>query len=758
MRTSIKHSILRSTALLAGAGLALFALPQLGCSSRGAEPSASDGTSSGPGSAGSSAASDQVGSVGVALTVPGDGNISTVTWTVTGPLSDGGTGVVQTGSVNVANSLNVSFMIANLAPASGYTITLSGTSSTGTVCQGSATFAITARATTYVTDLLQCTVAQSDGGMAVVNAPLYNCAVLNSATASPTEAAVNTPIALSATAAGPNPAALSYAWSAPSGTFSAPNSANTNFTCTTPGQVTLTLTVGDGPVPDGGACTGETTTVQVTCDAFAPSSLIISSTSYVNTTGAIASLTPGVTLLANKADAGVLATTPNDLVNVWLNEKVDGSFGVTSPITLTDINPSSLQVINTINVPSSQVVTSFPSKSELGLHYVVDSSGAAHLVFVGYAGAGVGALDVSNSDAVPGQDPSNPVTFAFGSSYAFARTIVNMDSQANFTYTPTVAYGGNNGRSALLGSNGLYYAVGNANNGSAKTFGTLPDGGAPGNGTNPDVTLTTGLEVVSPLNATTSNVSIPAGNSAEVNPYLEFTFNDGGTFDKPGKDDNFRGLTEYNGALYFTKGSGSNGIQTVYTVPTLPTVASAASQSISVVPGFPTDPATTGGNFTPFAVFFANPTTMYVTDEGTGNSTDLNSHGGLTKWSLVNGTWQLDYVLTNGLIGTVDANVGAADAGGYLAADGAPESAWPSVTTIGLRNMTGVVNQAAGTVTIWAVTSTSSTSGDNGADPNKVVVITDQISATTLPASESFSVVAGPTYGTCYRGVAFTGN
>ena len=31
-----------------------------------------------------------------------------------------------------------------------------------------------------------------------------------------------------------------------------------------------------------------------------------------------------------------------------------------------------------------------------------------------------------------------------------------------FSYTPTVAYGGNNGRSALLGSNGLYYSVGNA--------------------------------------------------------------------------------------------------------------------------------------------------------------------------------------------------------------------------------------------------------------------------------------------------------
>ena len=33
-------------------------------------------------------------------------------------------------------------------------------------------------------------------------------------------------------------------------------------------------------------------------------------------------------------------------------------------------------------------------------------------MFVGYPGAGVGVIDVSKSDAVAGQDPTNPVTFA----------------------------------------------------------------------------------------------------------------------------------------------------------------------------------------------------------------------------------------------------------------------------------------------------------------------------------------------------------
>jgi hypothetical protein len=251
--------------------------------------------------------------------------------------------------------------------------------------------------------------------------------------------------------------------------------------------------------------------------------------------------------------------------------------------------------------------------------------------------------------------------------------------------------------------------------------------------------------VVTPINAATSNVAIPAGNSAEVSPLIQYSFGSPPKADTPGKDNNYRGVTEFGGALYFTKGSGSNGMQTVYTVSSLPSVAGAAAATISVVPGFPTDSAkATGGNFTPFAVFFANATTMYVSDEGSGNATDTSTHAGLEKWTLVAGTWQLDYVLTQGLIGTVDSGLTG------------PDGTYPNVTTVGLRNLTGVVN--GDQVTLWATTSTSSTSGDNGADPNKVVVIRDQLSATTATdavTTESFSTIMGPTYGTAYRGVAF---
>ena len=115
------------------------------------------------------------------------------------------------------------------------------------------------------------------------------------------------------------------------------------------------------------------------------------------------------------------------------------------------------------------------------------------------------------------------------------------------------------------------------------------------NGTSPDVTQTTGLEVVKPIDGRTIRASIPAANSAEVDPMLQFALGKNGALDKAGKDNNYRGVTEYRGALYFTKGSGSNGMDTVYTVGTLPTVDNAASQKISVVPGFPTDSARSTG-------------------------------------------------------------------------------------------------------------------------------------------------------------------
>ncbi len=73
----------------------------------------------------------------------------------------------------------------------------------------------------------------------------------------------------------------------------------------------------------------------------------------------------------------------------------------------------------------------------------------------------------------------------------------------------------------------------------------------------------------------------------------------------------------------------------------------------------------------------------------------------------------------------------------------------------GLRNITGVVN-GDNTATIYAITSTVSGSGDQGADPNQLVAIADNLGATKLPATESFVVLKTAGYGEVLRGVSFT--
>ena len=133
-----------------------------------------------------------------------------------------------------------------------------------------------------------------------------------------------------------------------------------------------------------------------------------------------------------------------------------------------------------------------------------------------------------------------------------------------------------------------------------------------------------------------------------------------------------------------------------------------------------------------------------MADEGNQKLTDNpanNTYAGLEKWVFNSSDqqWQLAYTLQNGL--NLDMPYTVA---GY------PTNLDPA--TDGLRNIAGIVN-GDGTVTIYAVTSTISASGDQGADPNMLVAITDALSSTT-GSGESFTTVEGPAYGQVIRGVA----
>jgi hypothetical protein len=501
---------------------------------------------------------------------------------------------------------------------------------------------------------------------------------------------------------------------------------------------------------------------------FVPGNLVVSRSVYTADSGVVQA---GVTQLPPGCTTGcATAVADGGYPEVFDNDLVDASFGVTSRIFLDQLTPSG-SLVDSLEVPNStqngvpptkdQMVTSFSSKSELALNFSTDGR---DLTFMGYL-APVAALDVSNTNTPAIVDPTNPVP---GSTY---RVVADLDGQGKLKFTKTNAYSGNNGRAAILNSAaGAFYTAGNAGNGANPQ----PDG----------IIVGAGAQIMG-----REQKSLVAQRPGTPTPVGSFSVTQlGDTADKVGKDTNFRGMTVFDNVLYYTKGSGGNGVNTVYFVDTsghacpsgvglpaagamLPTTPIAYNpadlQALGVAPynmcvlaGFPTTLAKKTTWF-PFGIWFANPTTLYVADEGTGDNTYSTATGtytkaaaqttaGLQKWVFSSGSWHLAYTLSAGL-----------DLGRPYTVPGYPTGNNPatglpwSPATDGLRNLTGRVN-ADGSATVWAITSTVSGNGDQGADPNKLVSVTDRLDATTLPGAETFTTTRAAGYGEVLRGVALT--
>ena len=461
---------------------------------------------------------------------------------------------------------------------------------------------------------------------------------------------------------------------------------------------------------------------------FTPGNLVVSRSVYAGDASILPVGQPLPPVCPSTASCGTATATDNGAYpsttnnnSVWNNNKVDGSFGITSPIFLDQLTPAGT-LVNTLAIPVNMVATSFSSKSEMALNLSTDGSAITFMAYI----APPNTVDVSNSNTPGAYDPTNP---AGGSYY---RAVVQVGANGAIQVTPTNSYSGNNGRAAIL-ANGIYYMSGNSNNG----------GGTPAN-----ITSTAGVQMAIPGQS-------GAAPAVQIGNFSVTQYNDPSTgkpfaADKAGKDNNFRGLTIFNNTLYVSKGSGGNGFDTVYQVGnagTLPTASTASNAPITVLPGFPTVSAKTIGakdNY-PFGIWFANATTLYVADEGDGVAADAatSPSAGLQKWMLSNGTWSRVYVLQNGL------NLGQS-----YSVPNYPTALNPA--TDGLRNLTGKVNSD-GTVTVWAVTSTVSANGDQGADPNKLVSITDVLANVdpTVAAKEQFTVVKSAAAGEVLRGVAF---
>jgi hypothetical protein len=508
----------------------------------------------------------------------------------------------------------------------------------------------------------------------------------------------------------------------------------------------------------------------------APGHLLLSRTVYDNNAGNISvgdSLPPNCTP-ANCVKAQYNGTFPY----IFNNAPIDGSFGITSKILLDELAPHG-ETIKTFEVPNSaqhgiranadQMVTSFSSKSELSLNPSTDGK---HVTFMGYL-APVDAIDVSNSNTPGVVDPSSPVPSAY------YRVVADLNMDGDLRFTASNAYSGNNGRAAILHptkQGRLIFTAGNAGNG--------------GNPQPKGILLGAGAQILQ--EATVPLLSQAPGQPTPVASFSITEIPANTKADKLGKDDNFRGVAVFNNVLYYTKGSGGNGIDTVYFVDTtgtacpqgvgipnpsaqLPTaplavpadpvlMAQGLPNNMCVLKGFNTTLAKTSTNSFPFGLWFANATTLYVADEGDGTNTYDASKGvytaaaasttaGLQKWvfDATLGQWQLAYTLQKGLnLGAPYTVAGYPTGNNQLAKTDLP---W-SPATDGLRNLAGRVNRD-GTVTIWAITSTVSGSGDQGADPNRLVMITDNLSAKTLPANENFATVRTSRFAEVLRGVSF---
>ena len=510
---------------------------------------------------------------------------------------------------------------------------------------------------------------------------------------------------------------------------------------------------------------------------FWPGNLVVSRSVYDNNPNNVQVgqiLPPNCAATTGGCGASSGAPYNGEFPFVWNNDTYDGSFGITSKIYLDQMFPFGF-VIGSLEVPNSsqhgikssndQMVTSFSSKSELALNLSTDGR---YLTFAGYV-APVDQLDVSNSNTPGAVDPTNPV------GENVFRAEAQVDRFGHFQFTETNAYSGNNGRAVILNnSNGanFYYTSGNAGNGSNPQ----PNG----------IILGAGTQIISPANAPEDSQ-----NPSTPTPVGGFNITQlGYKADKIGKDDNFRGLTIFNNVLYYSKGSGSNGVNTVYFLDTtgtacpngvglpsssatLPNTALAYNiqdlqtqglpSNMCVLAGFPAISNKVASTTAfPFGIWFANATTVYVADEGDGyaGGTDLYTHAanqttaGLQKWVLNSSTntWNLVYTLQAGLGLGVPYTVRNYPTGNNPAT-GLP---WAPASD-GLRNITGAVYPF-GYVGIWAITSTISGNGDQGADPNQLVVVFDSLSNTdpAVAARESFFTVRKAGFGEVLRGVSFT--
>ncbi len=344
--------------------------------------------------------------------------------------------------------------------------------------------------------------------------------------------------------------------------------------------------------------------------------------------------TPGDIVVSVEGAANTGGTyTDNQASPLSIYEYLPGVANQSNPVT-------SLELPQTASGLNAPVSGEYGSSSEGTLQL---SGNGQYLTIMGY---GINAATFNASPGSYSPVPTNTALAQSGSitglSYTPVSRVVALIDANGDVDSSTQLYGvfsGNNGRSAYTLDGTTIYVS--------------------GQGTDPDQTAGTFVTTRGTNNMNGQNNPTPiTGDDTTGNTESQDT----------------REVQIYNGQLYIstdTKGGSSAARSFVGTLgtgtPTTTVGAPTGLTGFGNVPGGGTGKYTMSNgignslnagqqiNLSPQNYFFANSTTLYVADDGAPNNDSAVSKGGsigdggLQKWSLVAGTWVLDYTLTTGL-------------------------------------------------------------------------------------------------------------
>ena len=454
----------------------------------------------------------------------------------------------------------------------------------------------------------------------------------------------------------------------------------------------------------------------------------------------VASLMVQVVAQALPDNAKAFTFTPGDIVVDTVTNSVSSStpLDTASPITLEQFslgsNGTSVSAAGTLVLPQTTVGANSAISGEYGSAsegILQQSANGQYLTMMGYgvnAGTfnnaplstyGTAALGQTTSLTPPNQT-GTPVT-----TVPRAVALIGADGSVDTSTALTGVFNTNNPRSAATVDGSSFYVSGQGASKTDPTQGVFL--AARGATTATPIDNSTDTRVASILNNGNGNTLYVSRDQNPPNSGNQnFT--------------NISSLTNSTGGLP----TSSAGLVTTHIIPPASPFSSGGNNgSINLTAGTANGVNNARiGSFvylSPEQYFFADPNTLYVTDSGQPKNGNVNKaalgEGGLQKWSMIGGTWTLDYDLVANLNLVNNANATTPTA--------------PGVT--GLFGLTGLVVN--GEVELFATSY-----GLNELSPTFLYEITDTLSDTTIAqaSGESFTTLLSTDSGTLIRGVAFS--